>query len=77
MEAVVRRRLGVGVLTPLAARGSSRFSRASHAVEHRHYVTDIHATLLHQLGLDSRRMVLPGRKRLEKDHGHVIEDIVA
>jgi hypothetical protein len=25
-----------------------------HAVEDRHYVTDIHATILHQLGLDSR-----------------------
>ena len=27
-----------------------------HAVEDRHYVTDIHATVLHQLGLDSRRL---------------------
>ena len=27
-----------------------------HAVENRHYVTDVHATLLHQLGLDPRRL---------------------
>ena len=27
-----------------------------HAVEDRHYVTDIHATILHQLRLDSRRL---------------------
>ena len=48
-----------------------------HAVENRHYVTDIHATILHQLGLDSRRLEIPGRKRLEADHGHAIEDIIA
>lgn len=47
-----------------------------HAVEHRHYVTDIHATLLHQLGLDSRAMEIPGRKRLEIDHGKPIWDIL-
>lgn len=48
-----------------------------HAVENRHYVTDIHATILHQLGLDSRRLEIPGRKRLEIDHGTVIRDILA
>ncbi|MEZ6104869.1 MAG: DUF1501 domain-containing protein [Pirellulaceae bacterium] len=47
-----------------------------HAVEDRHYVTDIHATILRQLGLDSRRLELPGRKRLEIDHGHPIEAII-
>ena len=47
------------------------------AVDHRHYVTDIHATVLHQLGLDSRRLEIPGRKRLEMEHGHVIDDILA
>ncbi|MBM3823945.1 MAG: DUF1501 domain-containing protein [Verrucomicrobia bacterium] len=47
-----------------------------HAVEHRHYVTDVHATLLRQLGLDSRRLELPGRKRLEQDHGRPIEEIM-
>jgi len=47
------------------------------AVENRHYVTDIHATVLHQLGLDSRRLEIPGRKRLEIEHGNVIHEIIA
>jgi len=47
-----------------------------HAVENRHYVTDIHATALHQLGLDSRRLEIPGRRRLDMDHGEVIEEIL-
>ncbi|MDB6168330.1 MAG: Sulfatase, partial [Verrucomicrobia bacterium] len=48
-----------------------------HAVENPHYVTDVHATILHQLGLDSRRLEVPGRKRLERDHGAVIREILA
>lgn len=48
-----------------------------HAVEHRHYVTDVHATILHLLGLDSRRLEVPGRKRLDIDHGNVIREILA
>lgn len=48
-----------------------------HAIENRHYVTDIHATILHQLGLDSRRMEIPGRKRLDIDFGKVIPEILA
>jgi hypothetical protein len=48
-----------------------------HAVENRHYVTDIHATILHQLGLDSRRMEIPGRKRLDIDFGRPIAEIIA
>ena len=48
-----------------------------HAVEHRHYVTDIHATVLHQLGLDPRRLEVPGRKRLEIDYGTPIREILA
>jgi uncharacterized protein (DUF1501 family) len=48
-----------------------------HAVEHRHYVTDLHATVLHLLGLDSRRLEVPGRKRLDIDHGQVIRPILA
>jgi hypothetical protein len=48
-----------------------------HAVEDRHYVTDLHATVLHQLGLDPHRMEIPGRKRLEIDFGHPIEQILA
>lgn len=47
-----------------------------HAAEDRHYVTDIHATILHQLGLDSRRLEVPGRKRLEIDHGRPIMEII-
>jgi hypothetical protein len=48
-----------------------------HAVENRHYVTDIHATVLHQLGLDPRYLAIPGRKRLEIDYGRVIGEILA
>ncbi|MGV3719863.1 MAG: DUF1501 domain-containing protein [Actinomycetota bacterium] len=48
-----------------------------HAVQDRHYVTDIHATVLHQLGLDSRELEIPGRKRLEMDHGRPITEIIA
>lgn len=48
-----------------------------HAVEHRHYVTDIHATVLHQLGLDPRKLEVPGRKRLEIDFGEPIREIIA
>lgn len=48
-----------------------------HASEDRHYVTDIHATILHQLGLDSRQLEIPGRKRLEIDHGVPISAIIA
>jgi uncharacterized protein (DUF1501 family) len=48
-----------------------------HAVEDRHYVTDVHATILHQLGLDSRRLEVPGRKRLDIDHGRPIREIIA
>jgi uncharacterized protein (DUF1501 family) len=48
-----------------------------HAVVDRHYVTDVHATVLHLLGLDPRRLEVPGHKRLEIDFGHVIRDILA
>jgi hypothetical protein len=48
-----------------------------HAVENRHYVTDLHATVLHQLGLDARRLEVPGRKRLEIDFGKPILEILA
>ena len=47
-----------------------------HAVEDRHYVTDVHATILHQLGLDSRKLEIPGRKRLDIDHGAPIKEII-
>jgi hypothetical protein len=47
-----------------------------HAVENRHYVTDVHATILQLLGLDSRRLEIPGRKRLDVDHGKPIREII-
>lgn len=48
-----------------------------HAVENRHYVTDIHATVFNLLGLDHRHMEIPGRKRLELDFGQPIRAIMA
>jgi hypothetical protein len=48
-----------------------------HAVEQRHYVTDIHATILQLLGLDSRKLEVPGRKRLDIDHGQPIRALIA
>ena len=48
-----------------------------HAVEDRHYVTDVHATILRQLGLDSHQLEVPGQKRLEIDHGRPIQAIIS
>jgi hypothetical protein len=48
-----------------------------HAVENRHYVTDLHATVLHQLGLDPRRLAVPGRQRLDIDFGEPIHEIIS
>jgi hypothetical protein len=48
-----------------------------HAVENRHYVTDLHATVLHQLGIDAHKLEVPGRKRLEIDYGKVIKEVIA
>jgi len=48
-----------------------------HAIEPGHYVTDIHATVLHLLGLDGRRLEVPGRKRLDMDRGGAIKAILA
>ncbi len=48
-----------------------------HAVVDRHYVTDIHATILHQLGISPESLDLPGHKRIEKDCGHVIMPLVS
>ncbi len=48
-----------------------------HAVEDRHYVTDIHATITNLMGLDSHRLALPGRQRLAIDHGAPIRAIMA
>jgi hypothetical protein len=48
-----------------------------HAVESPHYVTDLHATVLHLMGLDSSRMEIPGHKRIERDEGKPIQEILA
>ncbi len=48
-----------------------------HADEDPHYVTDVHATLMQQLGLDARRLEVPGQKRLEIDFGTPIRQIIA
>jgi uncharacterized protein (DUF1501 family) len=48
-----------------------------HAVQDPHYVTDIHATIMQQLGLDPRRLSLPQHKRLEMDYGQPIDEIIA
>jgi len=47
-----------------------------HALGDGHYVTDLHATVLHLLGLDNRRLSIPGRKRLEIDYGQPIYEIL-
>jgi uncharacterized protein (DUF1501 family) len=47
-----------------------------HALGDGHYVTDLHATVLRLLGLDNRRLEIPGRKRLDIDHGQPIHDIL-
>jgi Protein of unknown function (DUF1501). len=48
-----------------------------HAVENRHYVTDLHATIMQLVGLDARRLEVPGRRRLEIDYGKPIREIIA
>ena len=48
-----------------------------HAVEDRHYVTDVHATVMQLLGLDARKLEIPGRKRLDIDFGEPIREIMA
>ena len=48
-----------------------------HTEEHPHYVTDVHATIMRLMGLDARRLELPGHKRLEIDYGRPIREIIA
>ena len=48
-----------------------------HAVESPHYITDIHATVLHLMGLDPLALEVPGRKRLDMDRGQPIFEILA
>ena len=48
-----------------------------YAIEAPHYVTDIHATVLHQLGLNPAKLDIPGRKRLDIHHGTPIKEIIS
>lgn len=48
-----------------------------YGVENPHYVTDIHATTMKLLGIDARRLEIPGRRRLDIDYGVAIDEIIA
>jgi hypothetical protein len=48
-----------------------------HAVEHPHYVTDVHATVMHLLGLNPHKLDIPGRQRLQVDYGAPIREVLA
>jgi hypothetical protein len=51
-----------------------------HAVENRVHVHDLHATILHLLGIDHKRLTFPfgGREmRLTDVHGEVVKGILA
>ena len=51
-----------------------------HAVENRHYVTDLHATVLHLLGLDYERLTFRfnGRDQsLVNNLGSIVHDVIA
>jgi hypothetical protein len=47
-----------------------------HSAVDRRYVTDIHATVLRLMGLNSHKLEVPGRKRLDMDHGEMIKEIL-
>jgi hypothetical protein len=46
-------------------------------VKNRHYVIDIHAAILKPMGLDSCKLEIPRRKRLDIDHGKPIDAILS
>jgi hypothetical protein len=48
-----------------------------HATEAPHYVTDVHATVNYLMGINPRKLEVPGHKRLDQDFGHVIKEILA
>ena len=48
-----------------------------HAIDGGNYVTDIHATVLHLLGLDPHKLDIPGKKRIDIDRGSPIQNILA
>jgi len=47
-----------------------------HAIQDPHYVTDIHATVNYLMGINPRKLEVSGHKRLDRDYGHVIKDIL-
>ncbi|MFL2478713.1 MAG: hypothetical protein ACJ0K4_04095 [Verrucomicrobiales bacterium] len=53
-----------------------RFKIGFHPTKNPHYITDVHATLLHQFGLDLHSMDMPCHKFLEKDFGQPIQNII-
>ena len=62
---------------PQGRRRSRRDRRIGfHAVEHPHYVTDVHATLL-TLASSPHKLEVPGHKRLEMEFGQPIHEIMA
>ena len=50
---------------------------AAYALDHPTSPEDLAATIFHQLGIDPKRLDVPGRKRLEVDYGKPIRDIIA
>lgn len=46
-----------------------------HAIDGGNYVTDVHATVLNLLGLDPRKLDVPGQQRLDLDRGMPIKSI--
>jgi hypothetical protein len=47
-----------------------------HAIDGGNYVTDVHATVLHLLGLDPHKLDVPGQQRLDIDRGSPIKNIL-
>lgn len=47
-----------------------------HAIENRHFITDVHATVMDLMGLEPRRLEVPGRRRLDIDYGQPIREIM-
>ena len=69
---------GAGVKAPFTFGATDEFGYR--AVENRVHVHDLHATILHLLGLDHERLTYryAGRDfRLTDVHGHVVRDIIA
>jgi hypothetical protein len=48
-----------------------------HTMENRHAVTDFNSTIWKPLGIESRKLEVPGRRRLVIDHDTPIDGIMA